>query len=355
MMPAARSLLILALTCLTLRATASAAVSMAKVERSTPDTLSLTWTSPDPIDIYQSARPDVSLGNALLVVHGSSSGGYTVKTAGRMRLYFMLFDERDHQILKVAERLVPLEQGSNFRDLGGYPAAGAKHVRWGLIYRSGAQPMLTDQDLAQLRALGLAQLVDLRSNEERALAPTTINGVPYTAIGYSMAELVNSVGLAQIRNGVDVYRRFPHTFAPQLKVIFGDLLSGHAPIVYNCSAGQDRTGFVTAVILSALGVPRDQIYVDYLLSTADRRPEFEMPRIDLAAHPNDPVAQYYAKLQGDASGLKPQPLVDGSGRPFLIGAFEEIDAKWGSTDAYLRREVGLSDADRVSLQNRYLE
>ncbi len=354
-MPAIRRVLVLALAGLMLHATASAAIATAKVERARPDVLSLTWASPDPIDVYEAVRPEDSLGSAQLVVHGSRAGAYTVENAGRSRLYFLLVDERDHQILKVAERLVPLEQGSNFRDLGGYPAAGGKHVRWGLIYRSGAQPMLTAQDLAELRPLGLAQLVDLRSNEERALAPTAINGVPYTAIGYPVADLATPAGIAQIRNGADIYRRFPYVFAPQLKVIFSDLLSGHAPIVYNCSAGQDRTGFATAMILSALDVPREQIYADYHLSTIYRRPEFEMPRIDPAAHPNDPIAQHYAKLQADPSALKPEPLIDAGGRPFLSGAFEEIDAKWGSTDAYLRQEIGLSDADRKSLQQSYLE
>ena len=354
-MPTARSLLAAAFAWLTLHSAATAAISLAKVERVTPDTLSVTWTSADPIDVYEGASPEVSPANGLRVAHGLHAGAYSVENAGRTRLYFALSDEHDHQLVRVAERLIPLEQGSNFRDLGGYSAAGGKHVRWGLIYRSGAQPMLTVEDLAQVRSLGLAQLVDLRSNEERALAPTTINGVSYTTIGYSMAELAGPAGPAQMHNGLDVYRRFPHAFAPQLKVIFGSLLSGHAPLVYNCSAGQDRTGFATAMILSALGVPREEIYADYNLSTDYRKPEFEMPRIDPAAHPNDPVAQRYAKLQSDPSALKPQPLMDGAGQPFLSGAFEEIDASWGSVEAYLRDEIGLSDADRTRLQHRYLE
>ena len=46
------------------------------------------------------------------------------------------------------ERLIVLERSSNFRDLGGYPAAGGKHVRWGMIYRTAAMPMLTEADYA---------------------------------------------------------------------------------------------------------------------------------------------------------------------------------------------------------------
>ena len=74
--------------------------------------------------------------------------------------------------------LLPLEHSSNFRDIGGYPAAGGKHVRWGMIFRSGATPLLTDADQAAVAKLHLANMVDLRSDEERQLAPSKIYGVP---------------------------------------------------------------------------------------------------------------------------------------------------------------------------------
>jgi protein-tyrosine phosphatase len=350
-MKAARSILAAALAGLCLHSAAAAAISGATVERSDADALELTWTSADPVDVYEADRPDAKPAAANLLAHGSRSGAYAVEHAGRERRYFVLVDERDHETLRVAERLLPLEQGSNFRDVGGYPAAGGKHVRWGMIFRSGAQPMLTAEDLAQIHAIGIAQVVDLRSKEERALAPTSIDGVPYTAIGYSMRDLMSPGGGAMLHNGAALYRNFPHFLTPQLKVLFADLLSGRAPIVYNCSAGQDRTGFATAMILSALGVPRDVIYTDYQLSTRYRRPQFEMPKVDPAAHPDNPMAQMFAHPEL----RKPQPLVEADGRPFLAGAFEEIDAKWGSVDAYLRQEVGLTSADLATLRRLYLE
>jgi protein-tyrosine phosphatase len=351
----ARTQLAAALAGLCLHTAASAAISGAEVKRSGVDALGVTWSSPDPVDLYEADRPDAQPAAARLLAHGSRAGAYAVDHAGRQRIYFVLVDERDHETLKVAERLVPLQQGSNFRDIGGYPAAGGRHVRWGLIYRSGAQPMLTADDLAELHAMGLAQIVDLRSKEERVLAPTAIDGVPYTAIGYSMMDLMKPAGGATLHNGVALYRNFPHFLAPQLKVLFADLLSRRTPIAYNCSAGQDRTGFATAMILSALGVPRQVIYADYQLSTAYRRPEFEMPKIDLAAHPNDPAAQLFAHYNDHPELRKPQPLVEADGRPFLMGAFDEIDAKWGSVDAYLREEIGLTPADIAALRKIYLE
>jgi protein-tyrosine phosphatase len=333
--------------------TVSAEISGAQVARPGPDTLNVTWSSPNAIDVYESDAASADSSNAHLDVRGSKTGAYTLDHAGLTRRYFILVDERDHQSIRVAERLIPLAQGSNFRDIGGYPAAAGKHVRWGLIYRSGAQPMLNEADLGEVRELRLAQLVDLRSDEERVLAPTRIDGVPYTAVGYSMMQLMPANRTKPIRNGSDLYRRFPERFAPQLKIIFADLLGSRAPIVYNCSAGQDRTGFTTAMILSALGVPRETIYADYLLSTTYRKPEFEMPPIDAAAHPGNPVAQMFAQYHKQPA--QPQPLVDAQGRPFLTGAFEEIEAKWGSVDNYLQQEIGLTPSDVTHLRFLYLE
>jgi protein-tyrosine phosphatase len=353
-MSSATSCLAAALVALSLHSAAAAAFAGAKVERAAPDRLALSWTSPDPVDVYESAAPDATPAQARLVAHAVRAGGFALDHADLERRYFILVDERDHAAVRVAERLVPLAQGSNFRDVGGYPAADGRHVRWGLIFRSGAQPLLTAADLAQLRAIGLAQIVDLRSKEERVLAPTAIDGVPYSAVGYSMVELFKRAG-SQPHNGVEIYRGFPTMLAPQMKILFEDLLSRRAPVVYNCSAGQDRTGFATAMILSALGVPRQVIYADYMLCTADRRPEYEMPRVDLAAHPNDPAAQLLAHYHDNPEARRPQPLADAAGRPFLVGAFEEIDAKWGSVDGYLRQEIGLTDADIATLRRLYLE
>jgi protein-tyrosine phosphatase len=131
------------------------------------------------------------------------------------------------------------------------------------------------------------------------------------------------------------------------------MLRGQVPLAYNCSAGQDRTGFASAMILSALGVPRATILADYLLSTQYRHPEFEMPPIDPAQHPGDPVAQIFA--QGAGKVRKPGPLYGADGQPYLTFSFAEIDRRWGSTDAYLKSELGIGPVELAILRQRYLQ
>jgi protein-tyrosine phosphatase len=336
-------------------ACAMAAVDHAEVLRPTPDQLSIRWADADPVDIYQGDQPGFPLKGATPLVRQTTTGTYTLKHVDTVRRYFILVDTRDHRTIEVAERLVPLAQGSNFRDVGGYVGAGGRHVRWGLIYRSGGQPMLTAADLDIVHGLNISQLVDLRSSEERVIAPTKITGVPYTAVGYSMAEVMRGPNGQQLTNSADVYRKFPYLLAPQLKIVFAHLLHEQTPIAYNCSAGQDRTGFVTAMILSALGVPFDTIVADYHLSTTYRRPEFEMAPINPALAASDPVAGMFAQYQKSPQWKVAQPLKGPDGAPFLKGAFDEITEKWGSVDAYLAKEAGVGPTEIAALRKLYLE
>ncbi len=340
-----------------LPATAWALVADSQAQRTAPDRIAVTWTDTDPVDVYVSDRPDAPLKAARRVSEANRTGRFELAAAPNARPYILLRDHGDGRVVRVAERVLPLKQGSNFRDLGGYSAAGGKHVRWGLIYRSGGTPMLTDADLATLAGLRLREIVDLRSSEERVLAPTRINGVRYTAVGYSMDTLMGAQsalpqGDARMH---EVYRRFPTVLAPQLRVLFQSLIDGDGALEFNCSAGQDRTGFASAMILTALGVPRDVVFADYHLSTTYRRPEYEMPRFDPATVAANPTAAMFAGYQQDPQARKPQPLYDSQHAPLLQFALAEVEARWGSVDAYLEKELGVGPADLAKLRAKYLE
>jgi len=69
------------------------------------------------------------------------------------------------------QRVLPLQGGQNFRDLGGYRTRDGRTVRWGLLYRSGSMHNLTAADYAYLRKLGIRTVCDLRSRTERDREP----------------------------------------------------------------------------------------------------------------------------------------------------------------------------------------
>ena len=258
------------------------------------------------------------------------------------------------------ERLLPLQGGSNFRDLGGYTTADNKQVKRGLLFRSGAISQLTSRDEAYLSRFKFDTVMDLRSTDERDLYPdywAKNAELNYLHVDYNMMDMMkNAVGkdIRQFKMD-EMYRGMPLYLKPQLTMYFDSLIKGKAPIVVHCSAGQDRTGVASALLLTALGVPREQIYKDYLLSTEYRRPIIEMGDVDLAvAAKTNAFAAMMLQYRGKVDMTKGTPLVMPDNTPFLQYALEEIDAKYGSVENYLDKEIGVSARDIKRLKKLYL-
>ena len=338
----------------------AAAIEAAAVERAAPDQIVIRWTSDHPVDVFLATRADAPIAKARLAAHADKDGVYQADWTAPARPYVVLRDDTTGQIVRVAERLLTLDRGSNFRDVGGYPGAGGKHVRWGLIYRTAAMPMLDDADYRYVASLGIREDIDLRSVEERQIAPDHIGEktpARYFAVDYPGGTIfgrLSGPGTAQ-SGTVDLYREWLTSLAPQYREIFRELLRHDGPVAYHCSAGQDRTGLATALVLLALGVPRDVIFEDYHLSTADRRPENELPPLAPGQYPGNVVADFYLRLQAAHIPMKARPLYDSHGRAYLEHSLDEIDAKWGSVENYLDKELGVDKAKIARLRALYLE
>ena len=260
-------------------------------------------------------------------------------------------------------RLLPLDGGSNFRDIGGYPVTDGRRVKRGLLFRSGAMTGLTEGDRSYLAQFGFAAVVDLRSSEEIGLYPNhwaAQADLNYISVPYSIMELTdqNSEDTQQKQVPRDYSTTYPliaEMIKPQLKAYFKALVEKQAPIVVNCSAGQDRTGIAAALVLTALGVDESLIMEDYLLSTDFRRPKLESGDVNLqeAAKTNAFARMMldYAKEQDQS---KANPLVTIDGTPFLKFALEAIRSEHGSIEAFLIAELGVSIADLKRLKEFYL-
>jgi protein-tyrosine phosphatase len=331
-------------------------------DRGAAGRIELHWQSNDPMNIYVSDAPDAPIAAAREVAHANRSGFFRSSEASQFRTFFILSDEQTHHLSRVSERLVHLERGSNMRDLGGYPAAGGKTTRWGLIYRSAAMPLLTHVDYQILRRIGIKSDVDLRSIEERIVAPDLIPdraGAKYDVKDYPASDIFSApsaqLSATQADNLIRLYRAWPTSLSSQYAMIFQSLLLHQGASLFHCSAGQDRTGLASALVLSALGVPRAIILQDYFLSTADRQPENEVPEVDPARYPGNIIAVYYAKAQSIRGALKPKPLVDSHGTAYLQYSFDEIEKHWGSIDNYLRDILGMDASKIAALRQYYLE
>lgn len=241
-------------------------------------------------------------------------------------------------------RALPLQGASNFRDLGGYRGHGGRALRWRRVFRSDHLAALTPQDLDQLQALGVARAVDFRGEAERAAQAYALPGVAYhpltiePTVVQRAQELLraghplsaqDAVGLMQ-----ETYLAFVDANAPRFAGLFRLLLESDAPLVFHCTAGKDRTGFAAALLLLALGVPREVVMQDYLLTNTYYRP----PTGLASAAPRE-VLQVLWGVQED----------------FLDAALHRVDAQYGGITTYLEDVLGLDAAARAELAARYLQ
>ena len=242
------------------------------------------------------------------------------------------------------DRHLNLSGASNFRDLGGYPTADGRTVRWRQIFRSNHLGHLTDDDATVLRQLGVRSAFDFRGSEERTAAmcgisEITVHSLPVEPTVVAALRAIAAGGTPlSADHAIEVMREsysgYVQKNTERYRTLFAHLLEDSAPLVIHCTAGKDRTGFACALILHTLGVSKDTISADYLLTN-----------------------QFYRRDPNHSSDL-PDDIkqVLGSVRDaFLAAAFEAIDADYGDLETYLRDGLGLGKAERAHLEARYLE
>lgn len=241
------------------------------------------------------------------------------------------------------DRVLPLQGVTNFRDLGGYPGAGGRPLRWRRLFRSDHFGALTEADRAALAPLGIARSFDFRGVAERAAPPYHWPGVVQHPLSIEPTVVQRMQDMAAAGRALtvplvtdlmaDLYRALVRDQSHRFAELFDHLLQTEAPVVFHCTAGKDRTGVAAALILLALDVPRDLVLQDYLLTNH----HYRHPPI---AHSETPpeVLQVLWRVQ------------DG----FLAAALQTIDDQPGGLPGYLR-QLGLGPAALAALRARYLQ
>ncbi|MDC7677192.1 tyrosine-protein phosphatase [Asticcacaulis machinosus] len=252
-------------------------------------------------------------------------------------------------------RVVGIDGANNFRDIGGYKTSDGREVKWGIIYRSAAMNKITPTGFDQLRALGIKTNVDFRATQERQSTPMVWPADMKVTV-YSQDYDMDMTPFMAFFRQKDVtaeqtkammatfYRDAPFKFAGQYKRMLRLIIDGQTPMIYNCSAGKDRTGVATALILTLLSVPRETVIEDYLLSNQYYKPE--MPK---AGDKPDPMYAAFSRLPPEVV----QALM-GVDRTYLEAAFAEIEAR-GGWERYVREDLGLTAADEAKLKTLLLK
>lgn len=253
---------------------------------------------------------------------------------------------------RVDFRKLPLQGANNFRDLGGYPAAGDRVTRWGLVYRSDKLSDLTDQDIGYLQRLGLHRIVDLRSQAEKDSDPDQL-GASLQQVYVPMPIEVSEAQIRELEEKIksgdlsaeqsrqflrDANRAFVDDYTPLYSEWLHSLLkTGNLPIVFHCTEGKDRTGFAAAILLLAVGVDEQLVFDDYLASN------------QYLADSTDSKLRWVkimSLFQVDTEAIRPVFNVE---RSYLQSAFQRISERYGSFQAYLREGLGIDAEEQQQL------
>ena len=246
----------------------------------------------------------------------------------------------------------------NFRDFGGYDTASGARLKLGLLYRSANHAYASDADLARMRDLGLAAIIDLRRSNERAREPSK------RWPGFDAPVVENDIlsdhpdwmdlmrdatldarwfiedSLAYYRTApfqarhIDLYSRYFHTLA-----------TVKGPIVVHCAAGKDRTGLICALTHHIAGVHPDDIMSDYLLTNDEARMARKM----------GVVGPWLREVVGKTVSDEALRVAVSVRPEYLDTAFAVIRDAHGSIDNYLSQALGVDAPLRQAINTRLLE
>ena len=248
----------------------------------------------------------------------------------------------------MAQRHIPLEGAANFRDLGGYQNAAGQTTRWGRVFRSDHLAELAPTDWQRVAELGIGVVADMRTDDERDYWPSRwpreLN-VEFLMRDYEMdLSLLDSVG----------YHILAYQQVELLRQFFTTLAHPETPaVLVHCTAGQDRTGFACALLLTVLGVPFETILEDYSLSHHLRRDVL----IDPAKA--EELITFYGMDRSVEEMVERQHVsveerrADAEAR--MAQALEQIATEHGSLMDFVQGELHVDDALVVELRERLLD
>ena len=218
----------------------------------------------------------------------------------------------------------------NTRDLGGYPIASGGHTRYGSFIRSDAPANLTDNEVGKLYKYNITTILDLRGPEEIKRTPSFF--ADKKGFNYYNYPLYGNGRLTEKENDIaDSYLAMlqDYKLVYSIMKLFANTESG---ILFHCTAGKDRTGIISALLLALAGVSMPDILVDYQISYTY-------------------IYSIICKLRKDEPSL---PAWAGQSKPeYLADFFTKFLNKYHSVEGYLSY-IGLTDCDILNIKNKLI-
>ena len=237
-----------------------------------------------------------------------------------------------------SQRRIPVPGTYNFRDPGGYAAAGGT-IRRGALYRADGLHSIGDAGKRELRRLGVKTIIDLRDDFETSSMPDDLNGLDVTVYHHAVFE---GSGASHGRDRIDLaslYERIVTEHSHVVTAALREIAATSGGALVHCTAGKDRTGIVVALALLAVGVDRDTVVEDYALTQANLSGEWLERMVEMVAQYGIPDSPELRTLMG----ASPPEAID--------GMITTVLRAHGSVEGYLAA-AGLSTVDLGALHTK---
>lgn len=259
----------------------------------------------------------------------------------------------------VISRYVDIPGMNNTRDLGGMRTADGRVIRPNMLYRSAKLSSLKDPAWFT-EHVGL--VVDMRSSKEIGEEPDPeIPGVEYLHL--PIFEMQASGVTRDSESDRHLRAPDPETALERMASVYARFVSDdfclsqyrrfirllleprEKAVLWHCTAGKDRTGTGALFIQELLGVGREDIMADYLITNE---------------YLKDEVRQLADRMAERAGGMTEEEKKGifaflGAHEKYPLTVYARAEERYGSFDSFLRDGLGVCDADREALRRRYLE
>ena len=252
---------------------------------------------------------------------------------------------------------LPTEGIHNLRDYGGYATTDGGRVKTGLLFRSGQHIEASDLDLEKLQTLDIRTIIDFRGLSERSSFPCrrhddfaadviaydgeTTSSPPHEG-GWDKTDMTAEMARQRM---IAVYTRMPVNPAmiDMFSRYFQALEERDGASLIHCFAGKDRTGVAASLLLHVLGVHRDDVVAEFLL-TNDAPTQHILERQSLPR-----MEAHYGEIEPEAvrnlMGVHPE---------YIETYFAEVTRDHGSLDQYLATRLGVDEHRKARLKERLL-
>ncbi|KAA6310924.1 hypothetical protein EZS27_037857, partial [termite gut metagenome] len=301
------------------------------------------WETPSRIKgrvkVYASTNPDRIPPRNPVATADISDQRLTIVINNPTRRYYylMVFDNRFRT--KIAERKIDVSGIQNLYDIGGYKLNDRKKsVKWGKLYRAGEIKNLNRYDLNKLKNTGIKTIINLNAaskqkNDFLKEAGFNVISIPINLIGKQIYNDLQKKEIANndsVRNSVDyINREFITKYKSEYKRIFEVLLDKtNYPVMFHCSSDKRCAAVVSLLVLTSLGVNAELIIEDYRLNDSD----LDTPPIFTSRFPTNSkrTINTYEEL--------------------LNNFKKQIEKEHRSINAYLKKEIGLTETDMEALK-----